>query len=691
MNEATVSALGPPDPSSARFHLRCWGEFSLFDRLGRQALPRSRKARAIVAYLAAQGAPVGRERLAALLWSERSEDQARASLRQALGELRPYAADASGLLVIERDRVQINPTAVVVDIARLEALARADDLEAFWRALADKGHGLCGGLDGLDPEFDDWLALERRIRQDRLVALGADAAARGLERGEHELVSRLTSELLALDETNEAVTRLAMRADHAAGDRSAVRRRFSRLREAMQRELGEPPSRQTVALLGALEAGDDASGAGSEHPGAPPSGPRRSGWAPPAVVVLPFADRSDLDPCIADGLTEDLAAALSRSPWVRVIATSAAPNRRPGAEDLRQIGQDLGVRYGLKGSVLALGEQLRVNVQLIRADTGEILWIEKFERALADGPAGRELLAAKIAADIGVQAHQAEMDHALRNSGTPGAWEAAMRADAHIGSPTMQSSHEAAVREHRRAVEDAPDDAVAYSNLAAYQGYLLHNRGGDDPELAREITRNIERARELDPRNPWVLIGVALALAWLRKPSEALPLAERAVAINPSDENARYALATILVRLGRPDAAIEAFDALAEFAPNGVSTKLAWRWRSMAHLQAGRVQEALEDAERAIERQPGSESLVQSILCWAERDQDRARDGVRRLRETVAEMSCALMENLIRDFYCGSPQLDEYVATARKLWGEVDEEGRAGPCRGCTFEDDGMG
>jgi DNA-binding SARP family transcriptional activator/TolB-like protein len=251
MIEPNNRVLSFPEPSSVRFVLRFWGEFRLFDRQhGAECSPHRRKARAVIAYLATHsGAAVSRERLSALLWSERGDQQARASLRQTLFDLRPYAMEGGGLLVIDRDQVHLNALAWTSDIARIEASAHADDIDALCDALADKEDRLCAGLDGLDPAFDEWLALERRIQQDRLLALGAAVAARGLRRRAYEGVSRLATELQGVDETNETIVQSGMKADHARGDCSAVRRRYRRLCEALRQELGVGPSQETEGLL----------------------------------------------------------------------------------------------------------------------------------------------------------------------------------------------------------------------------------------------------------------------------------------------------------------------------------------------------------------------------------------------------------------------------------------------------------
>jgi DNA-binding SARP family transcriptional activator/TolB-like protein len=271
MAELLTHVLSFPEPSSTRFELRCWGEFRLIDRLqGSECLLRRRKARAIIAYLAAHGGgSISRERLSALLWSERGDEQARTSLRQTLVDLRPYTTDASRLLIIDRDQVHLNGLVLTSDIARIEAIARTDKLDALAQALPQKEDRLYGGLDGLDPAFDEWLNLERRAQQDRLLSLGAEAATRGLNQGAHAAVSRLATKLQTLDETNETVAQIGMRADHASDDRSAVRRRYRRLHEALKAELGVSPAPETEVLFGELTGRILPMGAGGASPAAP--------------------------------------------------------------------------------------------------------------------------------------------------------------------------------------------------------------------------------------------------------------------------------------------------------------------------------------------------------------------------------------------------------------------------------------
>jgi DNA-binding SARP family transcriptional activator len=277
MSERSTRVLSFPEPATARYELRCWGEFSLIDRLrGSDCAPRGRKARALIAFLASHnGAAVGRERLCGLLWSERGDQQARASLRQTLLELKPLAAGPARLVVVERDVLRLNMIGLSSDLVRTETHAADDDLEGLAQALSERGERLYGGLDGLDPAFDEWLAAERRLQQDRLLSLGVAAAERGLKRGDFQAASRLATTLQALDPANEAVAQIGMRADHGCGDPSAVRRRYRRLSDALRQDLGVAPSPETEAVLVELTGG--------ERP------PKATSPAEAAAVVKPAA------------------------------------------------------------------------------------------------------------------------------------------------------------------------------------------------------------------------------------------------------------------------------------------------------------------------------------------------------------------------------------------------------------------
>jgi tetratricopeptide (TPR) repeat protein len=184
----------------------------------------------------------------------------------------------------------------------------------------------------------------------------------------------------------------------------------------------------------------------------------------------------------------------------------------------------------------------------------------------------------------------------------------------------------------------------------------------------------MRRALEGNPTEAGGLGGVAGALATMGKLQDALPLAERMVALNPTADSGRLLLGTILVRLGRSEEGLGELDALERVAPNSSLAGYSSIWRAVAQLQAGRPDQALEAAERAVRLLPGVEALTQSALCLAKLNRwDRAREVLHRLRDMDPEMSCGSLQRLVRYYYCGSNAVDDHVAIAGKLWDEAGE------------------
>ncbi|MGH6878516.1 MAG: BTAD domain-containing putative transcriptional regulator [Rhizomicrobium sp.] len=236
------------------FRVCCLGGLKLVEAgSGTDMTPASRKARALIGYLCIAGKPVGRERLAALLWGDRGEEQARASLRQAIYELRSLLG-GDHLLRVERDTVAVCDD-VGTDVAAITAAAQSGNLDELTKALSEWRGDFFEDLPSIDPSFDAWLQSERVRVQERLVDLAAEAVTAGMARGEIELARRIVNLLQQRDGTNEVVLRLGLRLDRLAGDSTALHRRYGRFRELLKSELDAAPAAETQRLFQELAAG----------------------------------------------------------------------------------------------------------------------------------------------------------------------------------------------------------------------------------------------------------------------------------------------------------------------------------------------------------------------------------------------------------------------------------------------------
>ena len=187
-----------------------------------------------------------------------------------------------------------------------------------------------------------------------------------------------------------------------------------------------------------------------------------------SIVVLPFTNMGG-DPeqeYFVDGVTESLTTDLSRISGSFVIGRNTAFTYKGKAVDLKQVGNELGVRYVLEGSVQRGGNRLRVNVQLIDAESGKHLWAERFEKPLADLFDMQDEIVAHLANQLGTELVAAE------------------------------------ARRSERAPQ--PDSMDLY-----FQGLASVNRGLT-PEYMAQATAFFERALALDPGNIEALVGTAM-------------------------------------------------------------------------------------------------------------------------------------------------------------------------------------
>jgi DNA-binding SARP family transcriptional activator len=209
-----------------------------------------RKAEAVLAYLALRpGQAHARDKLAALLWGDASDERARHSLRQALVTLRQaLPRETAASLVEEGDTVRVDPETVEVDVALLERLTAEGTPEALERAAALYRGDLLEGISLQEPPFEDWLRAEReRLRELALEAL-AKLLAHQTRTSATERAVQTAVRLLGLDPTQEAVHRTLMRLYDRLGRRGAALRQYEVCVRVLEQELGAEPEVETRQL-----------------------------------------------------------------------------------------------------------------------------------------------------------------------------------------------------------------------------------------------------------------------------------------------------------------------------------------------------------------------------------------------------------------------------------------------------------
>lgn len=234
----------------ARLSLRLLGGFQLRAASGAAVSLPSRKARALVAYLALRpGRTYPRDTLTALLWGDTTDRQARHSLRQTLLDLRRALGPATHRrALIDGEELGLKSSAVDVDVAAFERLATQKTPESLERAAALYQGDLLEGLAVREAAFAEWLQAER----ERLREIALTSMARLLElqarTSPTEPAIRTAVQLLSLDPLQEAVHRTLMRLYERQGRRAAALRQYQVCVSVLQRELGVEPEAATKKL-----------------------------------------------------------------------------------------------------------------------------------------------------------------------------------------------------------------------------------------------------------------------------------------------------------------------------------------------------------------------------------------------------------------------------------------------------------
>jgi adenylate cyclase len=292
-----------------------------------------------------------------------------------------------------------------------------------------------------------------------------------------------------------------------------------------------------------------------------------------SIVVLPFANLSN-DPdqqYFADGLTEDLTTDLSRITDMFVISRNTAFTYQGKSIDAKHVGRELGVRYLLEGSVRRSGQQVRVNAQLVDAETGAHLWADRLDRDTGDLFRLQNEIVGQIARALQFELAIADAERPTEH---PDVLDYIVRGRVAWWRSTRGTNHADAVGLFEQALALDPQAVEAQIWLALMLTNRVIDRVSDAPDV------ELQRADELVTR----ALRVSLNNAW-----------------------AHYVKGQVLrARLQFEDAAIE-YEAAIAFDRNLAN---AYAWLGRCKLSIGSVDEVIPPTEYAIHLSPRDRNLV---------------------------------------------------------------------------------
>ncbi len=372
----------------------------------------------------------------------------------------------------------------------------------------------------------------------------------------------------------------------------------------------------------------------------------------PSIAVLPFANMS-ADPeneYFSDGLTEELLNVLAKSPELKVTGRTSSFAFKGKQEDLRSIGQKLGVETILEGSVRKAGTRVRITAQLVNVRDGFHLWSETYDRVLDDIFAVQDDIAKAVSREmhvtlVGINESQAQFNHE--------SYALILRAQ-YAAALMTKESLALAVELYSKAIDIQPDSARAWAGLANALGHqLAYGHVDYNTEFARGVTifvraldaahkavalddnlpeahaalgfvkgalelriaeagREYRRAYELAPNSSPIVALVALWELLTGNFPEAIRLAKLAVDLDPLDPWVRRELGRVLTFAGRYDEAREVFARVREMSPEMTALGV---FEAAIDLFQGKLEESLRKANR--EKLAGYRCFVTSSVLYA--------------------------------------------------------------------------
>lgn len=573
VDEVRRAGEEPAGSAVARPRLTTLGQAKLVCE-GRDVAIPNRKSLALLAYLACTThGSASRECLAGLLWSESSESKARASLRQAVGDLRSAlnACDAS-LFAADRLNVHLRLLPLETDLRELRGSIAAGAVDPILLERRRLPESFLTGFEDLDPAFRTWLAVQRQCLHDEIVRCLEDMIA---ARPPWSTRKRLGLALVNLDPTHELGCRTAMEASARLGDTAGALRLYKSLWDVLDEDFDSEPSEATQALVSDIKLGRIASvptadpdeaaampvGNGEGTAAAPTNRSAGDRPAPPGPGLFLLVDAFD-----TSAVPE--AARASFRVFRHELIASLVRFRDWAVLDLDgRLPVDIArPAFLVNATAVADGAgALRFVMTLKNVASGRFVWSERFPIETADWSRTQHGVIRRIAAALNVSMSTERLaqiagrpdlsldqfDRWLKGQELMLRWrpedeaqaerlfrsiiaENPRFAPAHSGVAGILNSrhlifpgtlrsrerHEEALGFARTAVEIDPVDTRTQLNLA-----WSHAMSG----MPNKAAVNFLLACNLNPNDPWTLVSAALGLAYCGELGEAEGLSKLAL------------------------------------------------------------------------------------------------------------------------------------------------------------------
>ncbi len=326
---------------------------------------------------------------------------------------------------------------------------------------------------------------------------------------------------------------------------------------------------------------------------------------PYSLAVLPFTNMSD-DPeqeYFSDGLTEDIITDLSLIPGLFVIARNSTFTYKGKSVDVRRLGEEMGVRYVLEGSVRKSANQVRVTAQLIEAANGHHLWAKKYDRGLDDVFAIQDELTREIVTAMDVELVSGERGrHQRSRVKNPEAREALYRGMAQFYK-FDSASHAQAKMFFEQFTRLEPDSILGYVWQAQMcQIEVFMGRAEDKDSSLENMEMFVTQALKIDDRDPLALGHAGMHQLFLGNHDQSIAFAKQALAEAPGMDSPYYSLGWFQMFNDTPLEGIENLKRAMRLSP--IVTAPRSTILGTAYRNAGQLELAVATLENTVIRFP---------------------------------------------------------------------------------------
>ena len=362
----------------------------------------------------------------------------------------------------------------------------------------------------------------------------------------------------------------------------------------------------------------------------------------PSIAVLPFDNMSG-DPkqeFFSDGITEEIISCLSKSNQLFVIARNSTFTYKGRPVKVKQVAEELGVRYVLEGSVRKSENRVRITAQLIDATTGHHLWSERYDRDLKDIFAVQDEITMKIVTALQVKLTEGEQARVMaKATENPEVFLKFTQALSLFRDGTEKSLHRFG-QLGQEIIEIEPESTIGYRMLGWYH-WSLAMRGVSPRESMKKTFKFARKAISLDEYDSLSNGFLGSVYLMMRKYEKAIESGERAVELDPNGALVHALLSYTLSMAGKQDEAIVYLKKGIRLNPFPASYYFLGLGR--CYRMKGQYEKALSEFKKALQRSPNSfHCLLNLAAVYALLDrQEEAEAAAKKLMETNPKFSVA--------------------------------------------------